>query len=264
MLPGDIDLTEKLDFRKTVRKQLPALPNNWGGKNQIKVSNNTNFIRLNDVTNTTTSSTRNVITYVQNNLYSTIDNWTYYDIIDDDIDTINYYNNDYTFTISNRYSVTYNNSLSNNKISIKVKNYVEDTYKKDIFGNLIQTKKEEKVRRCPLCNSVLIPWDKNYCRSCRKLHNDNNDHKIPWNVNKYKNLKYREKYDPKIPWEEEDLEYKCKDLIFDGDEMNISEKICYLEGKTISFIRRYLNHEEEDNSSYLTNMNHIRIRDVEI
>ena len=46
--------------------------------------------------------------------------------------------------------------------------------------------------------------------------------------------------------------------------MDISEKICYLEGKSISFIRRYLNHEEEDNSSYLTNMDHIRIRNAEI
>ena len=35
MLPGDIDLTENIDFRKTRRKEISQLPNSWRGKNQM-------------------------------------------------------------------------------------------------------------------------------------------------------------------------------------------------------------------------------------
>ena len=40
MIPGDIDLTEKLDFRRVVKREIPQLPAKWNNENTLNVKNN--------------------------------------------------------------------------------------------------------------------------------------------------------------------------------------------------------------------------------
>ena len=37
MIPGDIDLTQKLDFRNVKKKELPQLPASWKSKDKINI-----------------------------------------------------------------------------------------------------------------------------------------------------------------------------------------------------------------------------------
>ena len=38
MIPGNIDLTENLDFRKVVKKEIPQLPDSWKGNGIDKLN----------------------------------------------------------------------------------------------------------------------------------------------------------------------------------------------------------------------------------
>ena len=40
MVPGDIVLTENLDFRNVKRREVPQLPASWKGKDRLNISNN--------------------------------------------------------------------------------------------------------------------------------------------------------------------------------------------------------------------------------
>ena len=60
MVPGDIDLTENLDFRNVKRREIPQLPASWKGKNRLNISN--------DNLNTYISSS-NTITWTYNTYY---------------------------------------------------------------------------------------------------------------------------------------------------------------------------------------------------
>ena len=71
MIPGDIDLTENLDFRKSRKKEIPKLP--WN-------KNNISTINESDITITLDNSANN-ITYYNYDEYGVIRYGTYDEIL---------------------------------------------------------------------------------------------------------------------------------------------------------------------------------------
>ena len=246
MLPGDIDLTQNLDFRKQVKKELPQFPATWNGDGKISNKlNYDNFIGNISVSNDytlTISNTTNDNTRVSIYRYDTDS-----DIITSSPIVMYRYNNQNTWFEYNTHDYLTTSSTTS---SITINKYIEP--EKDIFGNIIESKQEQQPK-CSKCGEVLMPWEHNYCFDC------NNKSKrpipdTPWeNQNKFKYSSYiYYNSDDRIPWETE-VYY---------NESKSQEPICYLADKSKAFIERYLNRFEEDNESYLTNMRWIRVRDA--
>ena len=248
MLPGDIDLTQNLDFRKQVKKELPQFPATWNGDGKISNKlNYDNFIGNISVSNDytlTISNTTNDNTRVSIYQYDTDSN-----IITSSPIVMYRYNNQNTWFEYNTHDDDYLTTSSSTP-SITINKYIEP--EKDMFGNIIESKQEQQPK-CSHCGELLMPWEHSYCSNC------NNKFKrpipdTPWeNQNKFKYSSYiYYNSDDRIPWETE-VYY---------NESKSQEPICYLADKSKAFIERYLNRFEEDNESYLTNMGWIRVRDA--
>ena len=214
MIPGDIDLTENLDFRKSRKKEIPKLP--WD-------KNNISTINESDITITLDNSA-NVITYYNYDEYGVRHNNVYYDEILSLYDGTTSYN-----FISDNESFTTTSTLLT---SLRLK--FNET-KKDVFGNIIKKDKPIKNICWSAFNKIkevipIIPWKRSY-NDYRiysiKFNNTNN--KIPWETSNYINT-------------------------------NNTNPICYLNGKSNSFIDEYFH--KKDNSNYLTDMNWLRIHDA--
>ena len=223
MLPGDIDLTENLDFRNIRRKQIPKFPTLWKKeKEQNKKS-----------TSYSNSYSTNInITTSYSNSYSTNINIS--------TDGELYYYNFMGSTSNGRELVTLD---VDNRITLYTSNinYInKDEY--DIFG----------YKKTPEEIIPKIPWkiktsDLHYCIP-----------PIPWNQ---KNLFLQaSKYVgiPSIPW---DIENYREKRIFYNRIDRIKNLICYLKDKSGVFIKNYLDGEDVD-MTYLTNMGWIRVRDA--
>lgn len=250
MLPGDIDLTQNLDFRKQVKKELPQFPATWNGDGKISNKlNYNNFIGnisvLNDYT-LTISNTTNDNTRVSIYQYDTDSN-----IITSSPIVMYRYNNQNTWFEYNTHDDDYLTTSSSTP-SITINKYIEP--EKDMFGNIIESKQEQQPKCCK-CGELLMPWEHSYCSNC------NNKFKrpipdMPWeNQNKFKYSLYIDNSYDRIPWEDDEWLQKSE---------KSQEPICYLADKSQSFKERYLNRFEEDNESYLTNMDWIRVRDAVI
>lgn len=183
MLPGDIDLTENLDFRKTVRKKVPKLPDNWNAKKPL------NF-NISDYNLSSTTSYERRIS--DNNCY------------------ILNYNNDYQFNITHTlssYAINYYN-INNSSTSYRfINDYTiscED--ETDVFGN--------KIKQCTIIPDIpwdvlsksnfkkLIPWDNILFNNL-----DYDDDNIAWGSEEYDI-----KVSNSIPWntsknDDTDLKY---------------------------------------------------------
>ena len=206
MVPGDIDLTENLDFRKSRKATIPKIP--W-----LELQDN---IISEDMLNSVTmpiSSTNIEFRVTGSTMRITYDDFT------TDTLYIQYDNGSW-------YNISSTNSSTDSSI-ISVNNYYP---KKDIFGNIIKekapipklcyydNKQEEKIPRLPYHDE---PKD---CIPC-----------LPWD----------DVYTPFCDF------YKKK-----------VEQICYLDGMSAGERRNYLRRNTIDNSKYLTDMRHIRIRDA--
>lgn len=259
MIPGDIDLTENLDFRKVVRKDVPQLPDLWSKKEtspkltylneSISIINGTipfddeyNIIYEPDSVYDYVSS--NTYNFTYNNSNMTI---TYYNTYDDTniqitnasiTRSIQYtISNSSTFSTTNyRGFISWNDgdnitySSSSNKLYIKSS---IDGYEYDVFGNRKISYEE---------NIPQIPWSNKSIDYIRRL---------PWNK---KDNSY---FIPDIPWDEED-EYHYK---LSNQFNRAKHLIGWLSDRTRSFIEEYFR-PEEDNLSYLTNMHWIRVKDA--
>lgn len=241
MLPGDIDLTENIDFRKTRRKEISQLPDSWRGKksddNNFKISNNLYL----DSTITYTSNSIFTIS-TQSSQLSINDHSMIYNF-----DSV-YYNHENNtvpiyYTIQNNtyssYNINYNNDFDN---IIKV--YFKNEPEYDVFGNKIE----------PLLEYIdPIPW--------KERNTEQKISKIPWDSHYYNRFIRIHNYMEAIPWN-----YDGDDLYDDNKSKfsidNAGEFISWLKGQSISFIKRYLNRDKEDNSSYLTNMSWIGVNDA--
>lgn len=246
MLPGDIDLTQNLDFRKQLKKELPSFPDAWNADDRINRKLSYNYLNNNRYT-----QTNSVITRI-NNIYSSQYYITYSDYnttTPQRAESYIYYNNQ-SIRVEYNSGDTYLTTTSTNDY-VTISKYTDP--EKDIFGNIIEIKQKQHTK-CSLCGELLMPWEKKYCSNCNKKFKTHIKN-IPWeNQNKFKhNLFIYDDYDG-IPWETEEY------LFDDGSKSQ--EPICYLADKSQSFIERYLNRNEEDNTSYLTNMNWIGVRDA--
>ena len=233
MIPGDIDLTENLDFRKSRRKELPSLP--WYISSCI-INDDDNIMSIaNYIVPTSTTLSYNNI-YYDDNIITDISEelWINDTFINDFTSTTN--SSSTTLILDNNIV-----EITNNGISLTNMVLYNDKPKKDIFGNIIPSKeiipkicyeiKEKISERIP-----KLPWETN-----RNLFINECDNRIPW--------KKRSKFSRfNKSWE---LDFKPN-----------TNPICYLEGKSSSFIRSYLNRETEDNHGYLTNMGYLRIHDA--
>ena len=252
MIPGDIDLTQDLDFRNVKRRETPQLPASWKGKDRINISNG----------NLSTYIGSSNFTYTTSTPYSF--SWTYYDTYDDSNITttirtngirevhnhdqlswniITYYNDYLDTTISNWNEYNEITSSSYNNLSVK---YFDDKPKYDIFGNKI--KSPEQIPK--------IPWSK-------KLYNPSIP-SLPWSKRRF-SLR-NEDYIPDIPWDIEDdwFAYRRKDDLSTPTK-RANKLISWLSKKSYSFIERYFDRDNEDvDLSYLTNMNWIHINDAVI
>ena len=214
MVPGDIDLTENLDFRKSRKANIPKIP--WDELHDNFISedmlNTVSLYTFDDDTFriTTTSSS----TTTSNNISTTSMHITY-----DDTRTDNFY-------------IQYDNGLfwyniPRHSSTISVNNYYP---KKDIFGNIIKEK-------------APIP------KLCYYSHKQ--EKKIP-------KLPYHDEPKdciPYLPWDDVYTPF-C-----DFYKKKV-EQICYLDGMSAGERRNYLRRNTIDNSKYLTDMRHIRIRDA--
>ena len=152
MIPGDIDLTENLDFRNVKKRETPQLPASWKSKDKLNISSGdlSTYISSN--------STYNIITP---NTFS----WTYYTESDSNITTIRAdYQLSWTTTSYDNYLLNtwndYNeyeiNSLSYYNYDDKISLEFEDNKSEyDVFGNkIIQPKPIPKI---PWNTKVFTP-----------------------------------------------------------------------------------------------------------
>ena len=206
MVPGDIDLTENLDFRKSRKATIPKIP--W-----LELHDN---IISEDMLNSVTmpiSSTNIEFRVTGSTMHITYDDFT------TDTLYIQYDNGSW-------YNISSTNSSTNSSI-ISVNNYYP---KKDIFGNIIKEK-------------APIP------KLCYYSHKQ--EKKIP-------KLPYHDEPKdciPYLPWDDVYTPF-C-----DFYKKKV-EQICYLDGMSTGDRRNYLRRNTIDNSKYLTDMRHIRIRDA--
>ena len=206
MVPGDIDLTENLDFRKSRKATIPKIP--W-----LELQDN---IISEDMLNSVTmpiSSTNIEFRVTGSTMRITYDDFT------TDTLYIQYDNGSW-------YNISSTNSSTDSSI-ISVNNYYP---KKDIFGNIIKEK-------------APIP------KLCYYSHKQ--EKKIP-------KLPYHDEPKdciPYLPWDDVYTPF-C-----DFYKKKV-EQICYLDGMSTGDRRNYLRRNTIDNSKYLTDMRHIRIRDA--
>ena len=206
MVPGDIDLTENLDFRKSRKAIIPKIP--WLELQDDIISED----MLNSVTMPISS------TNIEFRVTGSTMRITYDDFTTDTL-YIQYDNGSW-------YNISSTNSSTDSSI-ISVNNYYP---KKDIFGNII---KEE----------APIP------KLCYYSHKQ--EKKIP-------KLPYHDEPKdciPYLPWDDVYTPF-C-----DFYKKKV-EQICYLDGMSTGDRRNYLRRNTIDNSKYLTDMHHIRIRDA--
>ena len=228
MITGDIDLTEKLDFRKTVKREIPKLPAVWDVKNKINT----------DVCNEFTISSTN-ITYntINSNISTTNFNFTTNVYFYDDI---HYEWFDSTgLTISNPYN---SNILEyyNGSTTVKV-TPLKDKPEYDVFGNVKQHPEE----------IPKIPWSEKSKEYASK---------IPWN--RY-NYRFYIEDDKRIPWDNKRENSNGWFVMNSRNKTDrIRSSIAWLADKTSSFINRYLNQDDNNDLNYLTNMSWIRIHDA--
>ena len=207
MVPGDIDLTENLDFRKSRKAIIPKIP--WEELHGNFISEDMLNTAFNDDTEfRITTSSSSISTTSMHISYSGTRTYNFYIQYDNGLFWHNIPTNSSTYTIN-------------------ANNYYP---KKDIFGNIIKgdipipelcyydNKQEEKIPRLPYHDE---PKD---CIPC-----------LPWD----------DVYTPFCDF------YKKK-----------VEQICYLDGMSTGDRRDYLRRNTIDNSKYLTDMHHIRIRDA--
>ena len=207
MVPGDIDLTENLDFRKSRKAIIPKIP--WEELHGNFINEDMLNTAFNDDTEfRITTSSSSISTTSMHISYSGTRTYNFYIQYDNGLFWHNIPTNSSTYTIN-------------------ANNYYP---KKDIFGNIIKedipipelcyydNKQEEKIPRLPYHDE---PKD---CIPC-----------LPWD----------DVYTPFCDF------YKKK-----------VEQICYLDGMSTGDRRDYLRRNTIDNSKYLTDMRHIRIRDA--
>ena len=206
MVPGDIDLTENLDFRKYRKAAIPKIP--WSKLHDNIISED----MLNSVTMPISS------TNIEFRVTGSTMRITYDDFTTDTL-YIQYDNGSW-------YNISSINSSTDSSI-INVNNYCP---KKDIFGNIIKEK-------------APIP------KLCYYSHKQ--EKKIP-------KLPYHDEPKdciPYLPWDDVYTPF-C-----DFYKKKV-EQICYLDGMSTGDRRNYLRRNTIDNSKYLTDMRHIRIRDA--
>lgn len=206
MVPGDIDLTENLDFRKSRKATIPKIP--WSELHDNIISED----MLNSVTMPISS------TNIEFRVTGSTMRITYDDFTTDTL-YIQYDNGSW-------YNISSTNSSTDSSI-ISVNNYYP---KKDIFGNIIKEK-------------APIP------KLCYYSHKQ--EKKIP-------KLPYHDEPKdciPYLPWDDVYTPF-C-----DFYKKKV-EQICYLDGMSTGDRRNYLRRNTIDNSKYLTDMHHIRIRDA--
>lgn len=245
MIPGDIDLTENLDFRKAVKKEVPQLPSAWKNNgSKINISDGDTYITTittSDITNITTSYTvRHNNTSNMSYEWMPLNRYTYINTYTNDVnDSVIYWNSDnLTLTVSSNDTEYYYHKSDNGNIKISFKQ--EDEY--DVFGN-------KKIKPKPI---PKIPWEKKY---------EYSPNRIPWARNLYR---FHTDYIEPIPWDYDDIEYSTR-MKLDDKFKRAKHLISWLFNKSLPDIRTYLTKEDsEDNSSYLTNMGWIRVRDAVI
>lgn len=250
MISGDIDLTENLDFRKVVRKEIPQLPEKWSEEK----SNKLNYEFSNNTYITTTTSSSQIIRYDTNDdgitwLSFRENRWSdsshniryTYNISNNDYFTI--YDNDDSYDVSITTSNNYIIRPSRNNITFKIENVKKES-EYDILGNVIEP--PEKIPK--------FPWDerieKEYIPS------------IPWERYGFKYHIYEDEIIPSIPWEEDDIITTGRPRYTEYDRLR--DAIPWLADKSSSFIDKYFNPDDEADLSYLTNMQWIRVRDAVI
>ena len=207
MVPGDIDLTENLDFRKSRKAIIPKIP--WEELHGNFINEDMLNTAFNDDTEfRITTSSSSISTTSMHISYSGTRTYNFYIQYDNGLFWHNIPTNSSTYTIN-------------------ANNYYP---KKDIFGNIIKedipipelcyydNKQEEKIPRLPYHDEPkdcipCLPWDYVYTPFCDF---------------------YKKEPDP----------------------------ICYLDGMSTGERRNYLRRNTIDNSKYLTDMRHIRIRDA--
>lgn len=271
MIPGNIDLTENLDFRKVVQQQIPQLPAVWD-KKQLSTFNTGNF----SLSSTTSSGTTFNVTYHN---YTTNESFTTY-------------NNSLTTYYEDETSFTYSWNTIRTYTASELRRYRRDNmylyqdsgdtylYEDDVYDNYYsyspnlkwaytskQTKDEYDVfgnKKVVEKEIPKIPW------SMSKL-SSNNTIEIPWlsAEHRFNSIKENEEYVPDIPWDDDSV-YDNGGWVSLRNKNNSNEisrarnLITWLSDKSKSFIESYFSNKEEDNSSYLTNMNWIRVRDAVI
>lgn len=238
MIPGDIDLTKNLDFRRTRKKELPQFPASWKNNNGNVGINSSIYTTL-YYPNDDITFNNNVLTYttLQDDIYITNNTQTY-SVRIHDIDSYWSTDVDY-FTVSSNLSSTITSTTSNTIKYIVSKVEPE----RDIFGNIIEPEKLMEQ----------ICWQKD---ELSNIHRQKPIKQIPWTDNNHRNfnLTRHHIYDDCIPWDTEYIRSKKKESIVD--------RICYLAGKSARFISDYFNEDKEDLSLYLTNMNWIGVHDA--
>lgn len=236
MIPGDIDLTEKLDFRKVVKKEIPKLPEKWDKNNlnislDSSISVETNYINIGNSTYTYSLPTDSIV----NINYDILNTWFDYD--------------NYTISLSDNTYSTISFNVQNNNITSSTCTYLgnsftwekQEDYTYDVFGNKINS----------YSDILKIPWDDGiHFSNCKSIAWDNYGNR--------NNIFHEED----IPWDfydDLDNEYNLSDRF-----MKAKKLINWLSDKSISFISNYFNTDEEKDLSYLTNMSWIRVKDAVI
>lgn len=243
MIPGDIDLTENLDFRKVIKKEIPKFPALFKQKAEIQAHSNHDVFMYTPVNSTITVQYNSSSTYWTFQLPTYFDNdMTLYTDPTSRYNYLNYNGTSYLYTaLTNQQSET--TTCNNNYIFSTLTN-VKDAY--DIFGN----KKKIDIEDIP-----KIPWNRN------KKNGIIYTYSIPWKCENSINLLNLE--ESNIPWRH----YTIKNIEREVDLTSVFERaknlIAWLQDKSSSFIRNYLNSEnDESNLSYLTNMRWIHVNDA--
>lgn len=252
MIPGDIDLTEKLDFRKTVRKELPQLPDTWKGNKLNNISSMITTLDSNSNYSFSVSSNNNTVTHTYRVNYTdwfTSTSWTPINS-DDDFRSTN--NSNTTIEWHNENTLNFSLTLDGEGIIYSREDkFYEPKKEVDIFGNKIVHEyipkipwKEESIERIP-----SIPWDS-------KPHGY-----ISYND---KLISFEDNW--RIPRDWTFVDDPIEDIEFDQSNPYKKAKhlISWLFGKSLSFIGSYLDNDKEADLSYLTNMSWIRVRDAVI
>lgn len=265
MIPGDIDLTENLDFRKVVKREIPQLPSVWNGNNDVEAGIqynriNTTFSEIIDETFIYRPSSNSDITIrrfdVGDDVYfdveetfNTIDTWNTFDSFNSastsTTSTLYSWNSYLTY----RYSTVLDDSAAIS--SYKTKAHYKTKKKRDVFGNIIPS-----IDVIP-----KIPWDSSRGYQYTR--------RIPWGSAE------KETYTPSIAWKEEEKRKNSLNYLYDGwidlsrsnEETKVKVNrarslITWLADKTKRFIEDYFETNVEKTLSYLTNMSWIRVRDA--